>query len=178
MIALEHPNSAYLIISSNNLADMVTILYANDYDVVHIKGYYKEKFEDSVIAFCEKDTDNLRKDALFLLNQFNQECSIIKYLGESGAKKIFKDGSEKPLGIVMYNTDSENISYIHNGLSFSFLEKKIYWLPKKKEDFKKGMIVEYMNQDKWFEKTVNNPSEEYDKMYKLLLKYNKIRIPN
>jgi hypothetical protein len=178
MNILENPNSAYIIISSNNLGDITTILYANNYDIVSIKGYYQEKFEDSVIAFSEKDSDCLRKDVLFLLSQFNQECAIIKYPGESGAKKIFKDGSEKPLGMVMYNTDSENKSYIHNGLSFSFVEKKRYWLPKKKEDFKKGMIVEYMNQDKWFEKIVDNPSEEYERMYKLLLKYNKIRIPS
>ena len=42
------------------------------------------------------------------MDHFNQECLIIKYKGENSAKKIFQDGQERPLGILLYNTDSEN----------------------------------------------------------------------
>ncbi len=173
---LEQPNASYIILSSSKLDDMISILYAKEYNIIPIKGYYRGQYEDSIISYGPVDNDNLRKDTLFLLNHFHQDCAIIKYMGESNAKKIFKDGSEKPLGIVMYNTDSENISYLYNGTSFSFVESKRYWKPTKKEDFKIGMLVEYLNNNKWYEKKVENPNLEFEELYKLLIKYDKIRV--
>ena len=167
---------SYVILSSDKLDDMISILYAKEYQIIPIKGYYRGQYEDSVIAFGRVDNDNLRKDVLFLINHFHQECAIIKYLGETSVKKIFKDGSENPLGIVMYNTDAENISYLYNGVSFSFVEQVRYWKPTKKEDFRVGMLVEYFNKDKWYERLVEDPSQEYEKIYKLLIKYNKVRV--
>ncbi len=38
------------------------------------------------------------------------------------------------------------------------------------------MLIEYFNQNKWVEKRVENINEEYEKLYKLLIKYDKIRI--
>jgi hypothetical protein len=76
----------------------------------------------------------------------------------------------------MYNTDAENISYLYNGVSFSFVEQVRYWKPTKKEDFRVGMLVEYFNKDKWYERLVEDPSQEYEKIYKLLIKYNKVRV--
>ena len=76
----------------------------------------------------------------------------------------------------MYNTDSENKSYLHNGVSFSFVEAKRYWIPKTMDDLKVGMIVEYMNNNKWYERKVQNPKEEWEKLYKLLIKYDKLRV--
>jgi hypothetical protein len=80
------------------------------------------------------------------------------------------------MGIVMYNTDADNMSYLNNGTSFSFVESKRYWKPTKKEDFRIGMLVEYLNNNKWCEKLVENPNDEYDKLYKLLIKYDKVRV--
>jgi hypothetical protein len=173
---LQEQNMSYVILSSDKLDDMISILYAKEYQIIPIKGYYRGQYEDSVIAFGRVDNDNLRKDVLFLINHFHQECAIIKYLGETFVKKIFKDGSEKPLGIVMYNTDADNISYLYNGVSFSFVEQVRYWKPTKKEDFRVGMLVEYFNKDKWYERLVEDPSQEYEKIYKLLIKYNKVRV--
>ena len=173
---LQEQNMSYVILSSDKLDDMISILYAKEYQIIPIKGYYRGQYEDSVIAFGRVDNDNLRKDVLFLINHFHQECAIIKYLGETSVKKIFKDGSEKPLGIVMYNTDAENISYLYNGVSFSFVEQVRYWKPTKKEDFRVGMLVEYFNKDKWYERLVEDPSQEYEKLYKLLIKYDKVRV--
>ena len=173
---LQEKNMSYVILSSDKLDDMISILYAKEYQIIPIKGYYRGQYEDSVIAFGRVDNDNLRKDVLFLINHFHQECAIIKYLGETSVKKIFKDGSEKPLGIVMYNTDAENISYLYNGVSFSFVEQVRYWKPTKKEDFRVGMLVEYFNKDKWYERLVEDPSQEYEKLYKLLIKYDKVRV--
>jgi hypothetical protein len=76
----------------------------------------------------------------------------------------------------MFNTDSDNISYLYRGLSFSFVESKRYWIPKNKDDFKVGMIVEYFNNNQWSQKVVENPNDEWERMYKLLLKYDKVRV--
>lgn len=177
MVSLEHPNSSYVIISSTKIDDMSSILYAKDFQIIPIKGFYKGQFEDSILAFANIDNDSLRKEVIFLLNHFGEDCAIVKYTGESHAKKLFRDGSEKPLGILLYNTDSENVSYIHNGLSFSFVESKRYWKPTKPEHFKVGMIIEYFNKNKWYERKVENPKDEFEKLYKLLIKYDKVRVP-
>ena len=176
MTGLDQPNTSYIILSSDKLDDMVSILYAKEYQIIPIKGYYKGQYEESVIAYGRVDNDTLRNDVIFLLNHFHEDCAIIKYSGESTVKKIFRDGSERPMGIVMYNTDAENISYLHNGVSFSFVESKRYWKPSKKEDFRVGMLVEYFNNNKWYEKLVENPNDEFEKFYKLLIKYDKVRV--
>lgn len=176
MLALTDPNYSYLIASSDDIRALTSYLYAKEYHVIEVKGYYEGEFENSVIGFTNSSPDELRMDCLHIIDNFDQECIIIKYKGEKNAKKIFSDGSEKPLGLIMYNTDSHNKSYIHDGLSFSFVEKQLYYFPKKKSDFKRGMIVEYFNKDKWIKKQVINPEMEYEKMYDLLIKFNKIRI--
>lgn len=173
---LQEQNMSYVILSSDRLDDMVSILYAKEYQIIPIKEYYKGQFDDSVISYGRVDNDNLRKDVLFLLNHFHQDSAIIKYLDESVVKKIFKDGSEKIMGVRMYNTDDENTSYLYNGHSFSFVEQVRYWKPTKKEDFRVGMLVEYFNKDRWYERLVENPNDEYDKLYKLLIKYDKVRV--
>lgn len=177
MLGLEQPNTSYMLISSpDNLDQIISVLYAKNYQILPIKGYFEGKFEDSVMAFGRVDNDDLRNDALFLLNHFNEKNAILKYLGESEAKKVFMNGSEAPMEIVMYNTNESNKSYIHSGISFSFVEKTRYWKPKSQEDLKIGMVVEYQNNNKWHERIVRNPKEEWEKLYMLLAKYDKVRI--
>ena len=178
MLGLEQPNASYMLISSSDNLDQITsVLYAKNYQIFPIKGYFEGKFEDSIIAFGRTDNDELRNDALFLLGHFNEKNAIVKYLGESDAKKVFFNGSEDPMDIVMFNTNESNKSYIHSGISFSFVEKIRYWKPRSQEDLKIGMIVEYQNNNKWYERIVRNPKEEWEKLYKLLIKYDKVRIP-
>lgn len=176
MIDLSNSKLSFILLSSDRLDDMISILYAKDYQIIPLRGYYQGQYEDSAMALSSIDNDELRKDLIFLLNQFHQDCGIIKYIGETNAKKVFRDGSEKPMGITLYNTDSENISYLYNGLSFSFVEQVRYWKPTKIEDFRVGMIVEYLNNNKWYQKKVENPKQEWDDMYKLLSKYDKLRV--
>ena len=57
-----------------------------------------------------------------------------------------------------------------------FLENKEFFFPRKKEELKNGMIIEYFNNNKWNELPVNNLDTQYDKMFKLLMKYDKLRI--
>ena len=177
MLNLKDPKVSYLLASSSDISNLSSYLYSRDYYLLDIKGYYQGKFENSVLAFTHLSNDDLRRDALHILEHFNQDFLILKYKDETAAKKIFESGQELPLGILLYNTDSENKSYIYEGVSFSFIEQQLYYFPKKKEDFKSGMIVEYFSNNKWIEKKVKNPEDEFAKMFSLLMKYNKIRIP-
>lgn len=176
MVDLNNPKFSFILISSDSLDDMMSILWAKNFQIIPIKGFYKGQYEDSVIAFAPVDNDELRKELLFLLNHFNQECGFIKYLGENDVTKVFSDGSEKLMGVTLYNTDEENVSYLYNGLSFSFVEKVRYWKPTKIEDFKIGMLVEYLNNNKWYQKKVEDPIKDWNDMFKLLTKYEKVRV--
>lgn len=173
---LEQKNSFYILLSSDNNDSIISYLYGKEYQVIPIKSYFNGVYGDAIMAFCSIDNNDLRKDILFILNNFGLEFAIIKYKGETEVKKIFNDGSEKPLEIVMYNTDPNNISFIHDEFSFSFVEGRRYWKPTKKEDFKVGMLVEYFSVNKWTEKKVQNPNDEYEDLYKLLIKYDKVRV--
>jgi hypothetical protein len=169
-------NDNFIIVSGKNVNDITSILYAKEYLVTPIKSYYNGIYENCVIATNNVSNDDFRRDALFLLNHFIEDNFIIKYRGEKESKRISSNGSERLLETIMYNTDINNLSYLYNGYSFSFIESKRYWKPNKKEDFRVGMIVEYFNNEKWYNKEVIDPVNEYDKMYKLLIKYDKIRV--
>ena len=43
-------------------------------------------------------------------------------------------------------------------------------------DFRIGMVVEYFNNNKWCEKLVEDPNKEWNNIYKLMVKYNKVRV--
>ncbi len=166
-----------MILSSDKIDSIISVLYAKEYQIIPIKGYSKGIFEDVVIAFGKVDNDDLRRDSLFILDHFHCESAIIKYIGESDIKRVSRDGTESLLEFIMYNTNSDLTSYIHNGMSFSFAEKVRYWKPTKKEDLKEGMIVEYSSNNKWYEKKIKNTTEEWEKLFKLLIKYEKVRVP-
>jgi hypothetical protein len=176
MSGLEQANTSYVILSADNLDSLVSVLYAKEYQLLPMQVYYQGKFEESVMAFKMIDNDDLRRDVVFMLDHFNSDSAIIKYFGETEPKKLSNNGSEHPLEVVMYNTNESNKSYIHNGISFSFVEKTRYWKPKTMNDLKVGMIVEYLNNNKWCEKIIKNPEEEWNKMFALLTKYEKVRI--
>lgn len=175
MKELEDKTASYIILSSNRINEMISVLYAKEYKMMPIKEYYQGEFNESIIAWGP-DNDSLRRDAIFLLDHFHEESAIIKYNDDDKIKKVNFNGSEHPMDLLLFNTDSNYKSYIHNGISFSFKESKRYWIPKNMNDLKIGMIVEYMNNNKWFEKKVQNPKEEWEKLYKLLIKYDKLRV--
>jgi hypothetical protein len=177
MLDLKNPQISYILVSAESIVALTSYLYSRDYHLLDIKGYYDGKFEDSVMAFTNLSPDEIRQDCLHIMDHFDQDCVILKYKDQTSAVKIFRDGQERPMGILLYNTDSNNKSYIHDGLSFSFVEQQLYYFPKKKEDFKSGMIIECFSNNNWQERIIYNVDTEFDKMYKLLMKYNKIRIP-
>lgn len=176
-MGLDQPNVSYMILHARNTAAAASMLYAKEYNVLQLKAFYKESFSDCLLAFGQSDNDRLRNDANFAISQLGLDKLVVKYLNESVARHVFPDGTERQLDLVMYNTDHENVSYIHEGISFSFVERPIYWKPSRLEDIKEGMVVEYFNNNKWNERLVVNPKTEWEKMYKVLAKYDKLRIP-
>lgn len=176
---LSNINSSYLIIHGDKIDDIVSVLYAMDYNIIELKTFFKGVYGNAIIATNNISNDELRKNSIFLLTHFNINHCIIKYNGDMSIKKVYQDGREDLLTLSVYNTDENKISYILNGISFSFLDQTRYWKPKRHDDLKKGMVVEYLNNnDKWCEKKVDNPLLEYNNFFKLLIKYDKVRVEN
>lgn len=188
MFNLSDPKISYIIVSpeietnlpsdNNILCEKVcTILYAKGYTIIPVASYCEGRYEKSFISISsDNDNDVLRNDSIFLIEKFQQREIIVKYKEDTEATKIKFDGSEKFLHLTVYDSNLENKTYIHNGVSFSFVEKKRYFFPKRKEDLKSGMLVEYFNNNKWNTKEIVNIDSEYEKMFKLLIKYEKLRV--
>jgi hypothetical protein len=178
MFNLKDPNISYIVLS-NNVAESSNYLYSRGhYRVIEMSSYFHGSFDKSCFAVTNTvDNDTLRHDSIKIMHLFNEKDVIVKYIGENSPVKILEDGTEQPMGVIMYNTDSEKKSFIYEGVSFSFTEKQLYYFPKTKEDFKNGMIIECLNNNNWTEKRVFDLDKEYENMYKILIKYNKIRIP-
>ena len=47
---LENPQISYLLISSNKLDDIVSVLYSRDYQILEMKNYESGIFNDSILA--------------------------------------------------------------------------------------------------------------------------------
>ena len=189
MLNLEDPNISYLLFSPESLENSdlenksvcekaCSILYSKDYTLLSLKGLYNGNYEQSYLAIKQSNNnDELRKDMIHLLDTFHQDCGIVKYIYESKPTKIFSNGSEKKLNITVYNQDTENKTYLYNGVSFSFIEEKMYYFPSKKDELKKGTILEYFNNTNWIKKEILDVNQEFEDLYKLLMKYQKVRIP-
>lgn len=173
---LSNINISYIIIPSCDEATL-SILDSRSYQILPIQSYLGGQYSDSYMGYSDVDNNSLRTDILFLLEKTNCKNLIIKYKGESIPRRISEDGSEKLLEINQYSDNHDkDMTFLYRGMSFSFTETKRYWKPKKKEDFRVGMIVEYFNNNQWTEKLVEDPNNEWDKLYKLLLKYDKVRV--
>jgi len=189
MLNLTGKNSTYFIISACNAeknkqfndektSQLQDDLYLLDYSLVPMDGYYQGIAEKSFFVYKNNsDNNELREDAIRLMNKYDQNEVIIKYSDEDIIKKIIEDGSEKTLQIQNFAADVENRSYIYGSMAFSLKEQKRYWYPEKETDFKSGYVVEMLGSSgNWITKRVENPNQEWNQMYKLLAKYKKVRI--
>lgn len=187
MFNLKDSNISYIIISpekntnsqiaNHHLCEQLcSILYSKDYTIIPIQSYYESKYDKTFIAISSSNNDSLRMDSLHLLELFKQDSIIVKYRNETEPTRIKFDGSENGLSILIYESNDNDKIYLYNGWSFCFHDKKRYLFPKKKDDLKNGMIIEYFNNNRWCSKKVLNIDMEYDRMYKLLMKYEKLRI--
>jgi|AntRauTorcE11897_2_1112592.scaffolds.fasta_scaffold00138_17 hypothetical protein len=173
---LENKKSSFILITCDKIEDIISVLYAKEYKIIELKQYYRGHHKPSIIAYSNTGNDCLRDDAIFILDHFKEPSMVIKYLGEEVVKQIRFDGSESLLEVSMFNTDNDRTCYLLNGVSFSFVDIDRYWNPVNKDDLRDGMIVEYMNNSIWYEKKITNVNEDYDNFFKLLMKYDKVRV--
>ena len=158
-----------------NVSKTYSILSAKNYNIAPMVGYTNGKYDENLLAQADISNDELRKDALLLISQTKKDNIIVKYKNENHLTKINSDGSEKLMELCIYDGRENKKIYIHNNTSFTLNEKHRYFLIKKKDDIKKGMVVEYFSNNKWHKKKVENVDTEFEKMYKLLIKYEKMR---
>ena len=172
----------YFIITSDSAKNTDSVLMAKEYKIIELVDLFNGIDKKSILGWQDIGNDEMRKDVIFILDMFEIEYAIVKYSGETKARKVFRDGSEKLLDInpntILSNKNWPEMSYFYKGFYFNFIDEKRYWKPKQKSDFKKGMIVEYLNNEKWHQREVKNIDQEWDNMYKLLVKYDKIRSPS
>ncbi len=152
-----------------------SILYAKEYNLEHIRGYYQGSWEDTYLAFTDIESSELKKDAIFLITQFDIDDVIIKYKSEPIIRRIYKDGKEKPLSLNAYDGEMQDRAYVIKDLSISFLEKKQYKMVSNKSEIKVGMTVEIFNNNKWIERSIENIDKEWSSIYNLFAKHNKLR---
>jgi hypothetical protein len=156
-----------------------SITHSFGYDDVELFSSDNDlNYSTSFITFDEQSNNNkLRSDALKILTDFQLESVVIKYSGEDKPKLLLKDGSERLLELQLYESDNADRTYTQtDGITFSFRHLKRYYFPTKKEDFKKDMVVELHNDNKWIEYVVGDVDTEWTDIYKLFAKYEKIRI--
>ena len=186
MLNLQDVNISYLIVSPEKkdshpndnaffCSKTVNLLYAKDYTLIPLKGYQNGAYENVYIALSANDNDTMRSDGVYLISEMNLDDVIIKYSGETQIKKISYDGSERVLELNFYDSAINEKAYITNGISFTLKETKRYYFPHKKTDLKSGMFIEYMNNERWVKRKIENVDLEYERMYKLLMKYEKLR---
>lgn len=187
---LDHKKSYYILISAcSDLQDDYTnevqssrledSLYLKEYTIIKV-GNGDSTNMVSYIGFKEginsDENNELRYDAIELMDKFYQSSVIVKYYNEKKPKRILKNGSERPVRISKFNGDMEN-SYYSDGFSFSFIDEQEYYKPNKLSDIKSGMVVEVKNNhNEWIPREVVDPKKEWDNMYNLLVKYDRIRI--
>jgi hypothetical protein len=188
MFNLTDLNISYILIApvkkelqvfENNMVcdEICTILWSRSYTVIPINAYQEGYNERVYLAISPTDdNDQLRFDAIYLMEKAGKKSIIVKYKNHNESICINHKGEEKSLSLSIYDSDLSKKCYIMDGVSFSFTEKKKFFFPKKKEELRQGMIVEYFNNNKWYQRQIINVDSEYEKMFKLLMKYEKLRV--
>jgi hypothetical protein len=152
------------------------ILYAKGYTIFPLIQHKDGVYLKSFIASTNEGNSTLKKDSIFFMNEFGKKSVILKYSGQEQIKQVYNNGKEKNLSLNIYDSNLENTHYLYNGISFSFTEQKNYQMITSKDELKKNMVVEYFNNDEWVECTIEDVDREWDRMYRLLIKYNKLRV--
>ncbi len=186
MLDLRDHKVSYIIATPEPSHRGYSLLCERYTSVTHSLGYNdleifssdpNHNYGTSFITYCNEDNNNLRMNALKIMTDFKLENIVVKYLGEDLPKLVLKDGSERLLEIQYYEATNFDRTYVlHNGVSFSFKPIKRYYFPTKKEDFKKNMVVELYHDTKWVEYVVEDVDTEWEELYQIFTKYEKIRI--
>lgn len=155
-------------------------LNANGYDVVKFNQVHLNEEKICWMGISTEKTNNdVRFDAIKLLFHLNESMAIVKYGGEYTAKGLYANGSEFIIGIDKWddNPDKNTWGMVREGLFFSFKKKKRYYYIKEENELSKNLIVEIKdNKGNWKERLVLDPELEWENMYQLLSKYERVRI--
>ncbi len=160
----------YIISSIDENSNLISYLYSREYQLKDIKKNSNGVLNNSIIAFTNLSDDELRKDALHIMEFFNIDHIIIKYDNE--IKNVYRDGKELSLDITR---DINETSYICDYDIFSFIPKKQYIYPKIKSQLSNNMIVEMLLNNKWVNHKIENLDIEYENIFNLMIKYEKLR---
>lgn len=185
----KNSNQSYLIINpfkeENTILEnqfayerLLSVLYSHDYTVKNLLEVSEKNHTKGFFALIESsDNDTLRKEVLTILEFMNIDSAFLKYANQKNPVMIKKSGEEVP-HIMKLNENSENHkNFIVDGFCFYFKSEIRYHYPKNKSHLKNGMIVEYLNDKTWTQREIKDVETEFDRMYNLLIKYNKLRVP-
>jgi len=187
MINILDENNPYLIIDPFDnrlthiqnrilLEKITSYLYSFNYTLFPMSTHFKNEKTNSIFAISPEENSAIKDKCKFLFTHFSEKNIYIKYKDKNSVISMNKDLLEDNLNIELYPSNINEKVYVIHGLSFSFEKLKKYFFPKNKEHFKNDMVVEYFNNNRWISKRIENIDSEYDKMLKLLVKYEKVRI--
>lgn len=153
---------------------------SGNFHVNEIKTYLNGVYGRAVVGVPRTvvECHKVKEIAIFPLLKMGCVRSIVKYQEKNHPVLLFPNGTENPLNPIPYNTDASRLTFIAEHFTFAFSEQQTYTFPEKKEDLSDNMILEYYDGNKWVERKVMDVNTEYEKMYRLLLKYKKIRVPS
>ncbi len=189
MINLGNDKRGIIIITSDNtsISDfdrkfhgerIYSVLSSKEFEIIPIKCYKDNSIYESFLCLSEiYDSNEFRKEILHILEFLDLDSSFVKYPSSDDFVLISRTGTEEKHVLKMYEESKNDLKFIYESIFFSFEKKQSYFYPKKSNHLKNGLIVEYFNNEKWNSKEIKNVDEEFDKMYKLLMKYDKLRIP-
>lgn len=147
-------------------------LYCFEYVVYPIMNYKGHRY---FLAYKDGNTAEFKKECLQFINNYKQDFAIVKFSGKEHPVKLYKDGTDRLLHPTIFENAAH--SFIYNGTTFSFRESKKYHLIKSKDELSNDMIIEYLDNNKqWVERKVENVDSEYEDFYKLMIKYDKVRL--
>jgi hypothetical protein len=153
-----------------------SLLYGRNYTLISLTGYSGGVYDRSFLAYGQDDNDSLRSDAIAYMRESTEPDVVVKYSGTTGLTLISRDGSEYPLSVHPYDGSEGVRAFIHGSDCFTLRRERRYRMVETREEIKRGMVMEYFNNNKWNEVRVSDPDTEYDRMYRLLIKYNKLRV--
>jgi hypothetical protein len=189
MFNLQNEDLSFIIINSekefqtvlenyHNSERLYSVLDSKEFSIFKLKDFKKSKMSPAYLAVTQlKENDSIRAEALHILEFMDISSLILKYKDSKNPILLEKNGHETPLLFEFYPNNQEEQFYVLEGLSFNFKKDQRFFFPKNKSHLKQGMVVEYLNDDIWKSRKIDNLDVEYNKMYSLLMKYDKLRIP-
>jgi hypothetical protein len=149
-----------------------TVLESLGYKTDVVKNLNNDEISAILAVPYLKESHEIQMDIHRLFNIMGIRSLL---LGKSESIfEIYSNGTRKEYMTSNYKEGSI-FSYMINNYPVSIIEKKEYKYPKSPSDLSKGMVVEYLSNGKWVNRIVNDPVNEWKKMWEVMSKYNKVR---